>query len=317
MKPGVHDIKAARYYADALGKEISLNGTVLKALVSDSPLHAWTAHPRLNPDYEEKTDSKFDVGSAAHALFLQGELITDELIVTRDDDDAVRADVLIKVDGKRFALVTDASDWRTKAAKAMRDDARAQGLVPLLAEQWEQTRQLAVTIRERVAEIDANPALFVAGKAEQTLVWRDRDVLCRARLDWLHDSLECCDDLKTAGRTANPHVWARTTMWSIGADIQAAFTLRGLRLALGVESTFRFVVAEVHAPYAISVVTPSSQALELANRKIDAGLDKWKRCLAEDSWPAFPPRVLTVDPPPWMEQQWWEAQQLEEEVQAA
>jgi hypothetical protein len=105
-------------------------------------------------------------------------------------------------------------------------------------------------------------------------------------------------------------------MWSIGADIQAALTLRGLKAALGVEATFRFVIAECHEPYAIAAVTPSAQALALANAKIDVALDKWKRCLAENTWPSYPPHVLTVDPPPYLEMQWMEAQQLEEEMAA-
>jgi hypothetical protein len=291
MKPGIHAIEPARYYSDALGNEPSLNGTVLKALIDASPLHAWTAHARLNPDYRETVDKKFDVGSAAHELFLLN-------------------------DDSRVAVV-DAADWRTKAAQAVRDQAREERMIPLLSGQWQDVARMLAALREQLPGIECDPPLFVAGKPEQTLVWRDRDVLCRARLDWLHDSHECVDDLKTAARSANPHVWARTTMWGIGADIQAAFTLRGLRAALGVESTFRFVLAETHAPYAISVVTPSEQALTLSNAKIDAGLEKWKRCLAEDEWPSYPPHVLTVDPPPWLETQWYEAQAVEEAMEEA
>lgn len=316
MKPGVHDLTPAVYYADRLAKEPSLNGTVLKAFIGESPLHGWTQHPKLNPDYEEKTASKFDLGSAVHALFLQGEQVTEEETAFQVDDDAVRVATLVRVDGKPFALITDADEWRTNAAKDVRVEARRRGLVPLLTKQWAQTRTVAGKIRAQLPAFHADPPLFVAGKAEQTLVWRDRGVLCRARLDWLHDSHECCDDLKSTARSANPHTWERTTMWAIGADIQAAFTLRGLRLALGVESTFRFVLAEIEPPYAISVITPSEQALALSNAKIDVGLDKWKRCLQEDRWPAYPPEVLTISPPPWMEQQWYDAQQFEAELAA-
>jgi hypothetical protein len=290
MKPGIHSITPDAYYADSFTEEPSLNGTVAKLLISDSPRHAWTAHPKLNPAYEEKVASKFDVGTAAHEVFLLG------------NDDRVH--------------VVEANDWRTKAAQEVRDRARAEGLIPLLTDQWQQVSAMLTALRAQLPGIDADPPLFAAGKPEQTLIWRDRGVLCRARLDWLHDSLECCDDLKSAGRTANPHVWTRTTMWSIGADIQSAFTLRGLKAALGVDSTFRFVIAETHEPYAIAAVTLSSQALALANAKIDVALERWKECLRTDAWPAYPPHVLTVDPPPWAETQWWEAQELEKEMAA-
>ncbi|MGH2877931.1 MAG: PD-(D/E)XK nuclease-like domain-containing protein [Solirubrobacteraceae bacterium] len=291
MKAGVYDIASAVYYADGLTEEPSLNATVLKALINDSARHAFAAHPKLNPDYAEKTDRKFDLGTVAHEVYLLGN-------------------------DKRVHVV-DAADWRTKAAQEVRDRAREEGLVPLLAHEWQRVSAMLTALRAQLPKIDAEPPLFTAGKAERTLVWRDRDVLCRARMDWLHDSHECADDLKTAGRTANPHVWTRTTMFSIGADLQAAFTLRGLRAALGVESTFRFVICEVHEPYAISAVTPSAQTLALANQKIDVALEKWKRCLESDEWPAFPRHVLTVDPPPWLETQWWEAQQVDEAIEAA
>jgi hypothetical protein len=287
---GIHAIKPVDYYADRIADEPSLNATVAKLLISDSPLHAWTAHPKLNPGYRETVDKKFDVGTAAHEVFLLGN---DHLI-----------------------HVVEANDWRTKAAQEVRDRAREEGMLPLLAGQWQDVSAMLTALRSQLPGIDAAPALFTAGKPEQTLVWRDRDVLCRARLDWIHDSLECVDDLKTAARTANPHVWTRTTMWGIGADIQAAFTLRGLKAAVGVDSTFRFVIAETHEPYAIAAVSPSEQTLALSNAKIDVALERWKRCLAENAWPAYPPHVLTVDPPAWAETQWWESQQLEEEMAA-
>ncbi len=121
MKPGIFDLAADAYYADRLTEEISLNATVLKAFITDSPLHGWTQHPRLNPDYEEKTDAKFDVGKAAHALFLQGEEVAEEQITFQAEAEAVRVATLVKVEGKPFALVADARDWKAKAAQQVRD----------------------------------------------------------------------------------------------------------------------------------------------------------------------------------------------------
>lgn len=319
MKPGLYDIAPGVYYADALSEEPSLNASVIKELLKHSPLHAWTAHPKLNPNYREKVSSAFDLGTVAHALFLQGEQITSEEIAFTVDDKDVRTALLVRVDAKPFALVTDAADWRTKAAKQVRDEARRRGIVPLLEDQWNAVPVLVSEIRRQLPAIDTLglPGLFVAGKAERTLVWRDRGVLCRARMDWLHDSLECVDDMKSTARSAEPNHWSRSVFSDIGADIQAAFTLRGLRAACGVESTFRFLLAEVDEPYAIAAVTPSPQSLEFANRRIDVALDRWKRCLADDEWPSYAPHVLTIDPPPWAETQWAEMQSLEQEVAAA
>ncbi|MHB1950206.1 MAG: PD-(D/E)XK nuclease-like domain-containing protein [Acidiferrobacteraceae bacterium] len=289
LKAGIHSLAADAYHADEINEQPTLNASVLKHLVADSPLHAWTAHAKLNPGYVEKTASRFDVGTAAHAIFLEG------------------ADHRVHV--------VQANDWRTKAAQEVRDRARAEGLIPLLAHEWERVSALLVALRTQVAQINAEPPLFhAAGKPEQTLIWEDRGVWCRALIDWFHDDLSTVDDLKTTGLSANPHTWGDRTMFSIGADIQAAFTLRGLRKALGVESTFRFVVIETSEPYAACALTPSTQALELANAKIDRGLDRWKRCLETGEWPGYAREVLTVDPPPWMEARWFEAQALEGEL---
>lgn len=292
MKPGVHNLDAETYYADALDEEPSLNATVLKEIIDRSPRHAWTAHPRLNPGYAEKVASRFDVGTAAHEVFLLG------------NDQRVH--------------IVDAADWRTKLAQEVRDRARAEGLVPLLTREWERVSEMLTALRAQLPRIDCNgePGLFTAGKPEQTLVWRDRGVLCRARLDWLHDDLSCADDLKTAP-SASPYTWSRHTMFSIGADIQAAFTLRGLLASLQVQSTFRFVICETQAPHAVAAVTPSAQSLALANAKIDVALERWKTCLESRNWPGYPSHILTVDPPPWAETQWWEQQQVADEIEAA
>jgi len=295
MKAGVYPLTADAYYADQLdgqtSPEITLNATVCKLLINESALHAWTHHPRLNPDYRETIDTKFDLGTVAHEVFL--------------------------LDNAEHVRVVDADDWRTKAAREARDQAHADGNVPLLGHEWKRVNTMLDALRDHLATIHADPPLFAAaGKPEQTLIWQDRGVWCRARMDWLHDSLGCCDDLKTAGRSANPHVWTRTTMWGIGADIQAAFTLRGLRAALGVDSTFRFVIAETHEPYAISAIELGAAALTLANAKIDVALERWKECLRTGIWPSYPPRVLTVEPPPWAESQWWEQQQVAEDIAA-
>jgi len=136
MNPGVHDITRDDYYTDQLGdEEPSLNATVLKALVNNSPLHAWTIHPRLNPDYQPKRSTRFDLGTATHDVFLEG---TDRVVVV------------------------NAADWRTKAAKQQRDQAYADGKIPLLADDADRVSTLLVALREQLPGITADPPLFAA-----------------------------------------------------------------------------------------------------------------------------------------------------------
>jgi len=283
------EVLAANYHADVLGYDSpSLSSSIVHILTESTPKHAWTAHPRLNPWYEPLEDDKFDVGTAAHALMLQGEEIVS---------------------------VVEAKDWRTNEAKDKRDLARKEGKVPLLAHQWENVQAMARLARTQFDQHEADPPLFTDGKPERTLVWEEDGVLCRARLDWLRDDHRAIDDLKTC-RSANPEAWTRRTMFAIGADTQASFYRRGVRAVTGADAEFRFVIVEKVPPYAFSVISPGPAVLALADEKVDRAISTWRRCLAEDSWPGYPTQVCHAELPAWVESQWLEREGLAEEATA-
>lgn len=276
---GVHTIAATDYHGDP-APDPSLSAHIAQLLCERSAWHAWTAHPRLNPDYQTDEAGKFDLGTAAHALLLQGEQIVHEV---------------------------EAADWRTKDAQEVRAKARENGLIPLLTHQWEQVQQMVAAVREQLARLEVDPAPLVDGDPEQTLVWQEPNgVWCRARLDWLHTDGRAVDDLKTTGRSADPRQWARTTMWSIGADVQAAFYLRGLQAVRGEAAAFRFVVCETEPPYAVSMVAPSSAVLELATAKVEWAIERWAECVESDEWPGYPQEVAYAELPEWAHARWLE-----------
>lgn len=279
MKPGIHTMPAADYHADP-AKAPSLSSHIAHLLCERSAWHAWAAHPKLNPDFEPSEDSKFDPGTAAHALLLQGE---------------------------KIVHVVEADSWRKKDAQEVRDKARENGLVPLLTHQWEEVQRMVAAIEAQLPQLDVDPPLLTDGEPEQTLVWQEPNgVWCRARLDWLRTDGRAIDDLKTTSRNADPRQWARTTMWSIGGDVQAAFYLRGVRAVGGPQAQFRFVLAETEPPYAVSVVSPSQSVLELANAKVEWAIERWAECLEADEWPGYPPQVVHAELPEWAHARWLE-----------
>lgn len=279
------EIPAQDYHADTVADVPTLSASIAKLLISQSPAHAKAAHPRLNPNLVRDEDPRFDVGNVSHSLFLQG-LETVEVLPY--------------------------ADWRTAAAKEARAEARAHGLIPMLTEQAAEVYAMVNALRTQLEALEIQPALFTDGKPEQTLVWEENGVMCRALLDWLRDDLTAADDLKTTSRSANPEAWCRNTLWSIGADIQVAFHLRGVKAITGAEPEWRFVVAETAPPYAISVISLSPEARALAEAKVDWALTTWKRCLETNEWPAYPTQVCYAEPPGWAESQW-----LEKEVREA
>lgn len=273
-------LSAKDYHADKVADVPSLSSSIAHTLISRSARHAYTEHPKLNPYFQRVEKDKFDVGTVAHAILLEG------------------ADIVEMV---------DAPDWRTKAAQEARDAARRAGKVPLLPHQLTDVHAMVEAATDQILAHEAKPQLLAAGKAEGTLVWQDdHGVICRARPDWLHDDLVTIDDYKTTSGSADPHSWTRNTMFAIGADIQAAFYLRGLRKLTGPLPglEFRFIVQETYPPYALSVVALSPDAMALAEDKVKTAIAMWAKCLDTGKWPAYPTRVCYAEDPGWQEAQW-------------
>lgn len=120
--PGVYKITSEEYHAD-LCPIPSLSRSTIKDLLFRSPAHAWFNHPRLNPDYKEQTEEKFDKGTAAHSLLLEGS-------------DNIE--------------VIDADDWRSKAAKDLREVARKEGKTPLLTHQYKESKTMVDSAMDQI-----------------------------------------------------------------------------------------------------------------------------------------------------------------------
>jgi hypothetical protein len=276
LSPGVHQIASTDYHQDPC-ETPSLSASIAKVLVSQSPAHAKAAHPRLTPQPRDD-DPRYDVGNAAHRLFLEGEAAVDVFAYT---------------------------DWRTKESKEARELARSHGRIPMLGGQWDECEAMVDALTMQLQELPIKPALFADGKAEQTLVWEEDGVWCRSRLDWLRDDLTAIDDLKTVSRTADPAIWSKT-LYTAGYDVQASFYRRGVQAITGKTPDFRFVVVETTAPYAVSVISLSPEGWALADSKVEYAIHLWRDCLANDRFPGYPTQVCYAEPPGWAESQWLE-----------
>lgn len=283
----IREMSAADYHGDTYG-EPALSKSIIHTIRTQSPLHAWTNHPALNPNYVREEDDRFDLGTAAHSLFLEND--------------------------PTGVVVLDFDNYTTKAAKEARDYARSEGKIPMLQKYWDRTVEMVSALKDGCAAIDvgSGPPLFRGGKAEQTMTWREGGkVLCKGRLDFLHDDGETIDDLKTTGRLAAPER-IPGLMVGGGYDVQAAFYLRGLQACGAKRPVFRFVFVETTPPYAVSCYTPSPAMLALAERKIDFALGVWRRCIERNEWPGYPALVMMVDPPTWEETHMYEREYREE-----
>ncbi len=286
MEPGIYTFPAEQYHADALvfdgpSYKPTLSASIAHLLTSRSPLHAWTAHPRLNPDFKREPEAKYDVGTCAHALLLEGKPM------------------------EEVARVVYMDSWRTKAAKELRDEARAEGKIPLLEKDAEAVQRMIAAAWIQIDQHESEPDPFTNGKSEQTLIWEENGITCRALVDWLHEDQRVIYDLKTTSASANPENWSRTC-FQIGADVQTAFYLRGLQQITGIHAEMRYVVVETYPPYALSINSLTPAALEVGRAKVKRAMELWRECLANDSWPGYPNRVAYAELPAWEESRWLE-----------
>lgn len=291
MKPGIFQQTDEQYHEG--GDAPCLSSSICKILCSSSPLHAWTAHSRLNPNFVRKEKEIFDLGTVAHALMLQG-IESGHIIQTT------------KKEGKgknRVDTGVPVTDYKTKEAKEERDAARAAGKSPILSYQWETVKAMVEAGRQQLANHKEASDAFTDGTAETTLLWFDEEfgVWCKARLDWLKSDRRRIFDYKSTGTSVNPETIANYAI-SQGWDIQGAFYLRGLRQITGHEADFIFIAQEYFEPYALAAVGLGPDFLWNGNSKVERALGVWAECLQTNSWPGYTQRIVYPVLPAWEEE---------------
>ncbi|MFG1247305.1 PD-(D/E)XK nuclease-like domain-containing protein [Xanthobacter flavus] len=294
-EPGAYDLTAEQYHADPCPVP-SLSNSVAKILLDSSPRKAWFSHPRLNPNQEADESSRLDLGTAAHAMML----------------------------GKgRDMVVVEADDWRTKAAKAERDAARAEGKTPILEKDHKRACAMIAAARAQLAHIEGAEDAFLttAGEPEMVLAWKDAaGPWCRTMIDWTQFDPRgpIVYDYKTTQASANPAAIGRTVA-NLGYEVQAAFIERGFcHLFPGTAGrlTFRFVFQEIDPPYLLSVIELDAAGLSIGRKKVAYAIDVWGRCITTGNWPGYPSKIATVEYPAFAENAWLARELREDDMRA-
>ena len=217
----------------------------------------------------------WDIGSAAHKLVL------------RSGPDII---------------VIEAPDWRTKAAREARDEARAAGNIPVLEKDYRMVSFMAQALRKHpVAAALFDPER--GGNAEQSLFWEDpvTGTPLRCRLDWLpadNGQRMIVGDYKTCSDADLRSISKSSLNWAY--YLQAAWYLEGVK-ALGLDDNpaFVFVFQEKTAPYLVQVVELDHNALEVGRRHMRQAIDLYVRCAEADEWPGYSDEIELVSLPDW------------------
>lgn len=273
-RPGVYDMPLDTYLADPVpGGSLSCSGARLLLPPNCPAIYRW------NGDHPQPPKRAFDFGHAAHR----------EVLGNGPD-----------------LVVVDADDWRTKAAREARDQAYADGAVPLLAHEYIQVQDMAAALRgHRVAATLFHPA---HGTPEQSMFWRDprTEVWLRARLDWQPDSVATSGrlilvDYKTTAAADLDSI--QRAVYDRGYYQQAAWYLDGAE-QLGMSpkgSAFLFVFQQKTPPYPVTVVELDPVALRLGRERNQRAVHLYAECVSTDNWPGFHDDIATVTLPPWAE----------------
>lgn len=274
-EPGIYpDMPIDVYHADPVpGGSLSSSGARKLLDPSCPALYKWE---RDNPTPPKR---EFDLGHAAHKLVLGegGEIV-----------------------------VTEWTDWRTKAAREERDAIRATGAVPLLAHEGEQVHAMADAIRQHPTA----GALFApnSGVAEQSMFWQDsrHGVWRRARPDWIPHRQAggrlIITDYKTA-RAVDPTSLQRA-VYEHGYHAQAAWyidAVKALGLAGDQEPAFIFVFQAKTPPYLVHLIELDFPALQLGAARNERALQIYAECQRTGIWPGFNDRITYLPLPTWAE----------------
>lgn len=268
FEPGVYDMPEDIYHADPVpGGSLSASGA--KKILS-SPARFW--FDRLHPP---KPTAAMELGTAAHKLTL-----------------GVGAQI----------VMVNAEDWRSAEARAERDQARAEGKVPLLRADYGRAATMAAAVRSHPLAA----ALFTQGAAERSLFWQDREfgIWCRARLDWLPDSplpygyRMIIADLKTCVSASRDAIAKQVANFSY--HIQAAFYVDAVRaLGLDDDPAFLLVFVESAPPHLINIAQLDDDAMNVGRDLGREAMERYRDCSQTGEWPGYSAEIELISLPPW------------------
>jgi hypothetical protein len=278
----IYGLSSADYHGDKLAPRPSLSSTLARKLFL-SPLHAWTASPRLNPDWQPEEKAEFDLGRAAHRA-----------VLGRGDDYAAIPEELLAKNG--YAS--------TKAAKKWIEEQRAAGVTPLSAEAMAMVETMAAKCRERLAlvGIKLNPE-----RSELAAIGERDDCAIRCMADNAPRNSPWLIDFKTA-RDASPDGAIRAVT-TLGYDLQAAHYEDTWEAATGERRRMLFIFQEKTPPFEVGIYElhqgdDEADWMTNARDKAKQARRIWADCLRRNDWPGFPAAIGVLGAPGYYSAKW-------------
>jgi hypothetical protein len=275
FEPGIYPtVTPDQYFAEPCPAPALTNsgiGTLLRYCPAKFAYH----HPAIGQPAEQREDTAARyMGSLVHRLALDKG---DEYVVSPYDE------------------------YRSKEAKAWRDEQRAAGIVPVKPADFEEASAMADVIRASIVEAcQGHPY-----QTEVVVAWKRRSRWCRLMLDVWCPALLTGLDAKTI-MSADDQSVDRAFASYYGR--QDAWYLEGIEAVTGNtgRAKFGFMFVEKEAPW-LSRWGESTEAMRHGCRlEIDRAFATFDACLTAGDWPSYPPR--RAFPTSWQLREWSEAE---------
>ena len=147
----------------------------------------------------------------------------------------------------------------------------------------------------------------LAAVTEKSYFWVDEDtgIQCRIRCDMVvldeHGNIVALLDLKTTTDASRNVFWR--SIEDYGYDLQAAFYVDAVKVAIGREVPFYILAVESAAPYGVALYRIGAASIEVGRRKYRAALQLLDWCRKNDSYPSYQPQPYCeeeeIDLPSW------------------
>lgn len=247
----------------------SLNCSVAKVLLRESARKAWYVHPRLNAAHREREETKFDIGTAAHAMLLEGANIIE---------------------------VCEFDDWRKNEAKAKRDAARVAGKIPLLKRHRDDVVAM-VAAAEAFIQHSEIAAYWPDADSELVGIALEDGVWLRCRFDRIAKNRRFLVGYKTT-EDVSPEVFSRQ-ITRMGYDIEDAFYRRIARDLGTTGPRHVFLAQSCEPPYECSLHGCDPSLQEIADAEVERAIHLWRICSTTKAWPSYGGRIHYALPTNW------------------
>ena len=172
-----------------------------------------------------------------------------------------------------------------------------QGLTIISQDQYDDIQRM----RDAVLSNKDAEMLLTGGEPEQSCFWRDEttDLLCRARADYKKvtpGGSKILVDLKTC-ISAEPAKFTKQ-ICNLGYPIQSSFYREGFQA-----DSFAFIAVEKGPHITVQVYELSQTFDEIGYLQCRQAMEKWELYLRTNHWPTYSDKILTLEPPAYLEAQ--------------